>query len=122
MSKYKSRSEVEEKYKWDLTDFYKNDIDFNNDIKKAKERIKEEEKYKECVKNSDLLYEFLKYDEETECLVENLYVYSFMKDDEELGNSVNINRKNAQYIHHFYNKLPLPYHLFLDFLKYYLLK
>ena len=95
MSKYKSRSEVEEKYKWDLTDFYKNDIDFNNDIKKAKERIKEEEKYKECVKNSDLLYEFLKYDEETECLVENLYVYSFMKDDEELGNSININRKNT---------------------------
>ncbi|MBQ1496084.1 MAG: hypothetical protein IIZ40_01855 [Bacilli bacterium] len=27
-------------------------------------------------------------------MVENLYVYSFMKDDEELGNSVNINRKN----------------------------
>lgn len=94
MSKYKSRSEVEEKYKWDLSDFYKNDEDFNKDLEIAKERIKKEEKYRNCVKNSKELYEFLKYDEETECLVENLYVYSFMKDDEELGNSVNINRKN----------------------------
>ena len=25
MSKYKSRSEVPEKYKWDLSDFYKDD-------------------------------------------------------------------------------------------------
>lgn len=94
MSKYNSRSEVPEKYKWNLDDFYKNDDDFYNDLEMAKKRITNISKYKGKIKDSDKLYEFLKYDEETECLVENLYVYSYMKDDEELGNSVNINRKN----------------------------
>ena len=94
MSKYKSRSEVPEKYKWDLSDFYTNDKDFNKDIDIALDRIKKESKYRGTLKDSNKLYEFLKYDEITECLVENLYVYSFMKDDEELGKSININRKN----------------------------
>lgn len=94
MSKYKSRSEVPTEYKWDLSDFYTNDKDYNNDLKIAKERIEKEAKYKGSLKDSKKLYEFLKYDEVTVCLVENLYVYAFMKDDEELGKSENINRKN----------------------------
>ena len=32
MSKYKSRSEVPEKYKWDLSDFYTNDKDYDKDL------------------------------------------------------------------------------------------
>lgn len=94
MSKYNSRSEVPEKYKWDLTDFFKDDKDFENNLKLANERVDYQKKYKSCTKDSNKLLEFLKYDLETECLVENLYGYSFMKDDEELGNSNNINRKN----------------------------
>ncbi|MBO6145320.1 MAG: oligoendopeptidase F family protein [Bacilli bacterium] len=94
MSKYKSRSEVPEKYKWDLTDFYKNEDEFNKDLEEAKKRIKEEEKFRGCCKSGKTLYEFLKYDEVTECMIENLYVYSFIKDDEELGKKENINRKN----------------------------
>ena len=94
MSKYKSRSEVPEKYKWDLTDFYKNEDEFNKDLAEAKKRIKEEEKFRGCCKSGKTLYEFLKYDEVTECMIENLYVYSFIKDDEELGKKENINRKN----------------------------
>ena len=94
MSKYKSRSEVPEKYKWDLTDFYKNEDEFNKDLEEAKKRIKKEEKFRGCCKSGKTLYEFLKYDEVTECMIENLYVYSFIKDDEELGKKENINRKN----------------------------
>lgn len=32
MNKYKSRKDVPEKYKWDLTDFYKNDEEFNKEL------------------------------------------------------------------------------------------
>ena len=94
MSKYKSRSEVPEKYKWDLSDFYKDDKAFEEEYNDAKKRIKYEEKFKGCTKSGKTLYDFLKYDEVTECMVENLYMYSFMKDDEELGKEENINRKN----------------------------
>ncbi|MBO6195138.1 MAG: hypothetical protein J6O56_02185 [Bacilli bacterium] len=94
MSKYKSRNEVPDKYKWDLTDFYKNDKEFDKEYEETKKRIKYEEKFRGCTKSGKELYEFLKYDEVTECKVENLYAYSFMKDDEELGDSTNINRKN----------------------------
>ena len=94
MSKYKSRSEVPEKYKWNLDDFYKNDEEFNKELEEAKKRVKEEAKFRGCTKSGKTLYEFFKYDEITECMIENLYVYSYMKDDEELGKKENINRKN----------------------------
>ena len=32
MQKYNDRSEVEEKYKWDLSDFYKNDQEYNKSL------------------------------------------------------------------------------------------
>ena len=94
MSKYKSRSEVPTEYKWDLSDFYKDDKEFNKELEETKKRIIEESKYRGCTKSGKTLYEFLKYDEVTECMVENLYMYSFMKDDEELGKKENIDRKN----------------------------
>lgn len=94
MSKYKSRSEVPEKYKWDLSDFYKDDNEYYNELEEAKKRIEKEAKFRGCTKSGKTLYEFLKYDEVTECMVENLYMYSFIKDDEELGKEENINRKN----------------------------
>ena len=40
MSKYSSRSEVPEKYKWDLSDFYKDDNEFNKSLKLAINDIK----------------------------------------------------------------------------------
>ena len=94
MSKYKSRSEVPTEYKWDLSDFYKDDKEFNKELEETKKRIIEESKYRGCTKSGKTLYDFLKYDEVTECMVENLYMYSFMKDDEELGKKENIDRKN----------------------------
>ena len=93
MSKYKSRSEVPEKYKWDLSDFYKDDNEYYKELEEAKKRI-EEAKFRGCTKSGKELYEFLKYDEVTECMVENLYMYAYIKDDEELGKEENISRKN----------------------------
>ena len=94
MSKYNSRKEVPTKYKWDLTDFFKNEDEYNKTYDETLRRIDIQKKYKGKLKDSKTLYEFLKYDEITMCNVENLYIYAFLKDDEELGKKENINRKN----------------------------
>ena len=94
MEKYKSRSDVPDKYKWDLTDFYKDDKDFYSNLDKASNLINKLSDYVGCTKDSNKLYEYLKFDLELSALVENLYVYSYLKDDEELGNSISIDRKN----------------------------
>jgi len=94
MSKYNSRSEVPEKYKWDLSDFFKNEKEYKKVYDETLKRIEYQKKYKGRLKDSKILYDFLKYDEITMCNVENLYIYAFLKDDEELGQKDNINRKN----------------------------
>ena len=94
MSKYKSRKDVPEKYKWDLTDFFKDDKEFEKSLNNANERINKYKNYKGKLKDSKTLYELLKFDYETLCIIENLYVYARLKNDEELGNSVNIDRQS----------------------------
>ena len=41
MNKYKSRSEVPDKYKWDLSDFYKDDKDYEVSYNKTKKEVEE---------------------------------------------------------------------------------
>ncbi len=94
MEKYKNRSEVPEKYKWNLTDFFKDEKDFNNHFKIAKEKIERLKPYKGCTKDSQKLYEFLTQEMETMSQVENLYVYAYLVNDQELGIKESIERKN----------------------------
>ena len=92
----KKRSEIEEKYKWDLSLMYDSEESFESEKEELLKEILELEKYKCHITDSaDNLYNFLTLSEKSDQRLENLYVYSFMKDDEELGNSVNINRKNT---------------------------
>lgn len=93
MQKYTCRKEVPEKYKWDLTDFFKNEKEFENSLKKCSELISELSSYKECTKNAKKLYEFLKLETETTSIWENLYVYAYLINDQELGNNTSIERK-----------------------------
>lgn len=94
MRKYKSRDEVEEKYKWDLTDFFENEEDFNKSFKEAKNKVECLKKYVGCTKDANKLYEFLTNDISTMALVERLYIYAYLINDEVLGISKNIDRKN----------------------------
>ena len=94
MKKYKNRADVAEKYKWDLTDLFKDDKDFEKSYKKAKKDVVELKKYVGCTKDSDKLLEFLIKDINTIALVERLYIYSYLINDQELGNSKSIDRKN----------------------------
>ena len=94
MNKYKSRKDVPDKYKWDLSDFFKNEEDFNKNFDNVNKEIKKYSKYKGKLKDSNTLLELLKFDDAVYPLLEDLYVYAFLKNDEELGKTKNINRKN----------------------------
>ena len=59
MKKYKTRAEVEDKYKWDLTDLFKDEKDFDKSFKQAKKDVCELKKYVGCTKDSSKLLEFL---------------------------------------------------------------
>lgn len=94
MEKYNSRNEVPEDYKWDLTDFFKDEKEYNSEFKIAEKLVNELEKYKGCTKNSEKLYEFITKNLETETLIVNLYVYAALINDQELGKSQSISRLN----------------------------
>lgn len=94
MKKYNTRKDVPEKYKWDLTDFYKDEEDFENSFKELQIKTENLKDYKGCTKNNIYLLEYLEKYLDCERIFENLYVYSFLLDDQDLGISENIERVN----------------------------
>lgn len=87
MNKYETRNDVPLKYKWDLTDIFKNIDDFNKSIDEVKEEIKKIDGYVGCTKNSDKLFEFLEFDSELSKKIVNLQVYAMTINDQDLNES-----------------------------------
>lgn len=52
MQKYNSRKDVPEEYKWDLTDFFKNDDEFNESLEDTKNKIEALVNYNDCIKDA----------------------------------------------------------------------
>lgn len=94
MQRFKSREEVPEKYKWDLTDFYKDEAEFEQSLNEAIDKVKNLTNYIGCTKDANLLYEFLTKEVEAISLWENLYVYAYLIHDQELGLSESVERLN----------------------------
>lgn len=94
MQKYKNRSEVPDKYKWDLTDFFQTEEEFNKCFESTKKNVQQLIKYKGCTKDSHLLYEFLKTEMDVLSEIESLYAYAYLINDQELGVKESIERKN----------------------------
>ena len=92
MQKYKSRKDVPEKYKWDLSDFFKDEEDFDNNLKKSKKMIKIMANYRGCTENPKQLLEFLEKDTEVSALMQKLEAYSYLINDQELGISKSLER------------------------------
>ena len=59
MAEYKSRKDVPDKYKWDLTEYFKSEDEYNSTYDKAKQQIDLLKDYKGTIKDPDKLYEFL---------------------------------------------------------------
>lgn len=83
----KLRSEIDDKYKWDLTRMYKNIDEFNSDYDKALKLIEEIKAFKGILtKDAKTLYDYLKKDDELNIVLVNLYVYVSCKLDEDMSN------------------------------------
>ena len=69
---------------------YKNDEEYNNDIKKIEELINKLPSYEgKLTSSSTTLYDYLKLDEQITILFGNLYVYASCKYNEDVSVSSN---------------------------------
>lgn len=86
---YKTRDEVPNEYKWDLSKMYKSNKDIENDISEVNKLTPEVLKYKSHIMDSSSsLYEFLKLTEKQDRILSKLYVYAKMNYDVDTTNNV----------------------------------
>ena len=79
--KDKTRDEIDEKYKWDLSKIYISEDEWFKDY---------EYKYLEFkgkLNNADTIYEYLMFDEEFSKKADAVYMYAALKFDEDTSNS-----------------------------------
>jgi len=87
---YKTREEVPNEYKWDLSKMYQNISEVEKDIEEVKKITKEILEYKSHILDSSSnLYEFLKLTERQDRIINKLYVYSKMNLDVDTKNNQN---------------------------------
>lgn len=92
MQIYNNRSEVPEKYKWDLSEFCKDEKDFEDKYKLADELADELSSYQGCTKDAKKLKEFLDLEVKVVGIFEELYAYAHLVNDQELGISESSDR------------------------------
>lgn len=87
---YKTRNDVPDEYKWDLTLRYQDDKAWEDDYQSLIEMVKEIEKFKGIVTDSpDNLFSALSKFFEIDERLGKLYVYASLKNTEDLGSSTN---------------------------------
>lgn len=97
MEKQKTRDQIEDKYKWDLTTIFKNDNEFLDEYEKVKQIIPNISNYKgKIVNSSDNLYNYLEYSDTLERRIYKLYYYANLTYDQDTTNT--ISQKNYDMI------------------------
>ena len=87
MEKQRTREEIEEKYKWDLTTIYKDDEEFLSNYDLVNNKIYEIENYRgRILENSKTLLEFLELSDDIDRKMSKLYYYSHLKFDQDTTN------------------------------------
>ena len=90
MKEYKNRSEVEEEYKWDLSEFFESNEAFFKASEEVDSKIDIFNDYRGCTKDGNKLYEYLIKLKEVETIIEKMDAYAWLKNDEELGKKENL--------------------------------
>ena len=86
--KEKLRSEIEEKYKWDLTKIYENDEEWEKDYKEVSNSLRAIEKYKgKILESANTLFEMVTTYFNVARKVEKVYIYAHLNYDAETGNT-----------------------------------
>ena len=90
MEKQRTRDEIEEKYKWDLTTIYKTIDEFNNELESVKKDLGTISNYKGNIVNSSKnLYTYLVESDKLERRLYKLYYYAHLNYDSETTNPKN---------------------------------
>ena len=87
MEKQKTREEIKDEYKWDLTPIYINDKTWYQDLEIAKEEIKKVVNYHNLLDSASNLLNYMEYSEETERLLYKLYFYAHLNSDSDTTNT-----------------------------------
>lgn len=90
----KKRSEIEEKFKWDLSGYFKNDDEFLKEFEFLKSQINFLDSYKGKLNNEKTILECLRKSDEIDRRLEVLYVYATLKTREDAANSFYQERAN----------------------------
>ena len=79
------RSEVEEKYKWDLSQIYENEDDWEKDFNWISQNISSYKKFEGTLSKSPVqLLECLKFDDKMGIRLERLYLYAMLAKDSDM--------------------------------------
>ena len=102
----KTRDEIEEKYKWDLSKVYSSEKDYLNDIKDILKDVEELPKYRDTMLNSGKdLYDTINTIFSVGRRIEKVYVYAHLKKDEDVSLPSSIDRESkAKTLNRKYNQ------------------
>lgn len=88
MEKQKTREEIEEKYKWDLTTIYKTKEEFLKEYDAVSKLIYDIVKYRgKILENSETLFEFLEFSNNVDRKLSKLYYYAHLTFDQDTTNT-----------------------------------
>ena len=79
----RERSEIENKYKWDLTSLYENDAAWEEDLKKIEEATEKVAAYQGKLTDSENVLACLKASTEMSRLISNLFCYANLRRSED---------------------------------------
>ena len=85
--KDKTRDEIDEKYKWDLSKIYISEDEWLKNYEYVKANGDKYLEFKGKLNNADTIYEYLMFDEEFSKKADAVYMYAALKFDEDTSNS-----------------------------------
>lgn len=101
----KNRSQIEEKYKWDLSDLCKSNEEFYQVLESVKEYIKKFKMFENKLKDKETIWKYLKLDREFEEKIEPIALYVHLKNDEVLSDRKN--NEMREKASHVFNELSI---------------
>ncbi len=80
-----NRSQIEEKYKWDLSSLCTSDEDFYDKLEKSKTFLPKLKTFEGKLNNKEAIYDYLMLEEELDKIIEPAHQYCFLKSSEDLS-------------------------------------
>lgn len=101
MEKIKSRNEIDKKYKWNTEDVYKDWNEWQKDVEKMKELMKEIPQYEDKIENSrEDFVKLIKLEESLSRILEKVYLYPYMlKDLDSTGQLVSQKLQEIEFLY-----------------------